>query len=71
MTLDKIIRTSCLVLESKFSNGQLMLKLSDELNDLHFVGIGLIYDAYENCVEVFEIHQHLHRNGLLTTKGLN
>lgn len=71
MTLKYVIKTFCLKPSAKFSKGKLRLTLSAQFSDLHFVGVGSVNDAYQNCVEVFEINQELWRKGLLTTKNLN
>lgn len=54
-------------------NGYACCKLQSEFKPkLTFIGVASnIRDANENCVEVFEIHQHLYRNGLLNHKNLN
>lgn len=71
MTLQYVIKTFRLKPRAKFSKGKLRLTLSAEFGNINFVGVGPVSDAYQNCVEVFEIHQELWRKGLLTTKNMN
>lgn len=71
--IEEIEMTYCLDHTAWRRNGYACCKLQSEFKPrLTFLGVASnIADASENCVEVFEINQHLYRNGLLTTKGFN
>lgn len=78
MNLSYIKKTYCLSSELFIGNGILGVKLKSPFDTgMSFMGVGsLFYEARENCVEVFEIHQELWRKGLLPksmdiTKNLN
>ena len=72
--IEEIKRTYYLDSSSFISIGLLVgIKLQSEFKpNLTFIGVGRnFFSARRNCVEMFEIHQHLYKNGLLNHKNLN